>query len=258
MCFRCRFYSSLCLTKVYATRIKIKMNYKQIQKRIVANVKTELEPCHFDLVKVDLEKEQYAHFVLFGDRMHHIFSLRFLQYEKSLAIEAGIIASYDQMTELAEKVISWDSEYFTGYLAISSRLGLVLNPKNEDGFFHDNHCLQIEVKPNEEGIEKAISILRKKFFEKGAMNFIEKTDTMKKADLLVNSWVKRGEPLRKLVYFTHLPWQITTGIVLAKFTSNPRYDEILEIYQTFVKDRLSPDSERIKDFKSFVKYFEEN
>jgi len=231
------------------------MNYQSIEKKIVERFTSLLKPHKFDLTKVDLEKERYAHFVLFGDRMHHIFTLRFLHYEKSLAMEAGIIASYDQMTELAKKVVSWDSEYFKGYLAISSRLGLVLNPENEDGFSHDNHCLQIEVKPNEEGIDKAISILMTKFFEKGAVDFIEKTDTMQKADLLVNSWVKKGEPLRKLVYFTHLPWQITTGIVLAKLTNNPRYEEILDVYQTFVKERLSPTSERILDFRAFVEYF---
>jgi hypothetical protein len=232
--------------------------YQNIEKKIIERFTSLLKPHKFELSRADLEKEHFADFILFGDRMHYIFSIQFLHYEKGLAMEAGILASYDQMTELAKKVISWDSEYFKGYLAISSRLGLVLNPKNENGFSHDNDCLQIEVNPNEEGIEKAISILLTKFFEKGAMDFIEKTNTMQKADLLVNIWVKKGEPLRKLVYFTHLPWQITTGIVLAKLTSNPRYEEILDVYETFIRERLSPTSERILDFKAFVEYFKKN
>jgi hypothetical protein len=234
------------------------MDYQNIEKKIVERFTALLKPHRLELTRVDLKKEHFADFILFGDRTHHIFSIQFLHYEKSLAMEAGIIASYDQMTELARKVISWESEYFKGYLAISSRLGLVLNPENKDGFSHNNHCLQIEVKPNEEGIEEAISILMTKFFEKGAIDFIEKTDTMQKADLLVNSWVKKGEPLRKLVYFTHLPWQITTGIILAKLTSNPRYEEILNVYETFVKERLTSSSELILDFKAFVEYFRKN
>ncbi len=231
------------------------MNHQITENRIIDELKPLLKQYKFELTKIDLKKEHYAHFTLQGNRMHHIFSVGFLHYERSIAIEAGIIASYDEITELAKKVVSWDSDYFKGYLAISSRLGILLNPKNKDGFFHDNDCLQIAVKPTEEGIEKAISILMKKFFKKGAMNFIENTETIQKADHLVNSWVKKGEPLRMLAYFTHLPWQITTGIVLARLNNNPRYDEILEVYQTFVKERLSPDSERILDFKVFVEYF---
>ena len=57
------------------------MNYQSIEKKIVERFTSLLKPHKFDLTKVDLEKERYAHFVLFGDRMHHIFTLRFLHYE---------------------------------------------------------------------------------------------------------------------------------------------------------------------------------
>ncbi len=231
------------------------MKYKIIEKTIVDQLGKELILHNFVINRIDLDKEHSVDFILTRDKVHHIFGIRFLHYEKNMAIESHIIASYDEVTDLAKKVVSWESDYFKDYLAMSSSLGLVLNPKNKDGFFNDNDCLQIELEPNEKSIDKALSILIKKYFQNGALNFIEKTNTIQKADLITNSWVRRGEPMKLLTNYPHIPWQMTTGIALAKLTNNPRYSEILDVYQGFINERLSPDSERIKDFKAFVKYF---
>ncbi len=232
------------------------MKHKLIEKTLVDRLSKELILHNFEVNRIDLDKEHNADFILNGDKVHHIFGVRFLHYEKNIALESDIIASYDEVTELAKKVVSWESKYFKDYLAMSSRLGIALNPKNKDGFFNDNDCLQIELEPNEKSIDRALSILMKKFFRNGALSFIEKTNTIQKADFITNSWVRKGEPMRLLTYYPHVPWQMTTGIVLAKLTKNPRYAEILDVYQDFIRDRLSPDSERIKDFKAFVKYFD--
>lgn len=231
------------------------MNNKAIERQIVEKITPLLKPYEFEMSHLDLEKDHTIEFRRKKNGINYIFKIRFLHYERSIAMEADIILSYDEIYRFAKKIIAMKSD---DYWVMSSRLGILLNPKNKDGFFNDNKCLQIEVKPTDASIEKATSVLIIKFFKEGVMDFIEKTDDIKKLDHLVNGSVKNGEPLRGLAYFTNRPWQITTGIVLAKLTDNPRYNEILDVYQTFINERLSPTSEQVLDFKAFVEYFKKN
>ncbi len=233
------------------------MNFKPIEEKIIQEVEFQLKPYRFELLKLDLEKDHYADFVLEDDEKHFVFGFRFLLYEKHLSIEPKIFVSYDIITQLVKKVIPWESDYYNGWLAISSRLGVLLNPKNKDGFYNDNDCVHIEVTPTEKGIEQAVSILMNKFFKLGALTFIENTNSLFRIDALINGWVlKNAEPLKSLAYFgSHRPWQITTGIIVAKMVERPDFSELLERYSSFAKTKDPNVNEWIKDFYSFVEYF---
>ncbi|NOS94570.1 MAG: hypothetical protein HOP30_21880 [Cyclobacteriaceae bacterium] len=232
------------------------MDFSKVERRIVDQVDLKLKEFGFRLYKVDLQREHYANFILEREDRHFIFGIRFLHYSSEIGIEPKILVSYNRVTEIVKKVIGWESEYYHGWLAISARIGDLINPKNSDGFFNDNDCLQIDFKPTENEIEKAISKLMKKYFHIGALNFIEKTNTLEKAECLANEWVlKSDERINRLAYFGHIPWQITTGIILAKLVDNPNYDQLLERYNSYAKNLDPEENEWIKDFYAFSEYF---
>lgn len=89
------------------------------------------------------------------------------------------------------------------------------------------------------------------------MRFIEETNSLEKIDRLVNDHALNSESLRKRVHFgSNRPWQILTGIIVAKLVNRSNYRQLKEGYQDFAKDFKLGEVRSIDRFHKVVEYFD--
>jgi hypothetical protein len=228
------------------------MKYKATEKQIVEGIKELIGGSGFLQQEVDIDKEHYASFVKKVPGQQYEFYFRFLFYDDNvLGIEPRLIVSYDSISQIVSKALGNDKEFY----AVSTRLGSLLNPKNKDGFFNSNDCVNIEFTVSEANTKKAIGKLYDPYFSKGTSTFMEKTSSLKDLDALINGWVLKSNTLKAMAYFgSNRPWQITTGIIAAKLVKRPDYDQLLERYLAFAETKDPESNDWIKNFYTIVDY----
>lgn len=135
------------------------------------------------------------------------------QYEDEIWIEATLGIRKDEVERISQPFLSNLSDFRNQTTTISISLGKL----NQNPYFRYKA-------ENEEDLEVCAEELTKFMTEEG-MIFLESKNSLQELDLIFNKL-----PKRPILYVHNQDHRFFKGIVLAKITNNPKYDELVELY----------------------------
>ena len=135
------------------------------------------------------------------------------QYEDEIWIEVTLGIRKDEVERLTQPFLSSLSDFQNHTTTISVSLGKL----NQNPYFRYKA-------ENEEDLEVCAEELMKFMTEEG-MTFLEEKNSLQELDLIFNKL-----PKVPILYVHNQFHRFFKGIVLAKITNNPKYDELVELY----------------------------
>lgn len=135
------------------------------------------------------------------------------QYEDEIWIEVTLGIRKDEVERISQPFLSNLSDFRNQTTTISISLGKL----NQNPYFRYKA-------ENEEDLEVCAEELTKFMTEEG-MIFLESKNSLQELDLIFNKL-----PKRPILYVHNQDYRFFKGIVLAKITNNPKYDELVELY----------------------------
>ena len=135
------------------------------------------------------------------------------KYENEIWIEVTLAIRKNEVEHIAQQFLSNLIDFQSHTTTISISLGKL----NQNPYFRYKA-------ENEEDLEVCAEELIKFMSEEG-MDFLEATNSLKELDVLFNK-----TPKHPILYVHNQFHRYFKGIVLAKITNNPKYDELVELY----------------------------
>lgn len=135
------------------------------------------------------------------------------KYEDEIWIEITLAIRKNEVEHIAQQFLSHLSDFQSHTTTISISLGKL----NQNPYFRYKA-------QNEEDLEVCAEELIK-FMEEDGMSFLEEKNSIQELDTLFNKI-----PKQPISYLHNQFHRYFKGIVLAKITNNPKYDELVEIY----------------------------
>ncbi|WP_338790919.1 hypothetical protein V9L05_22555 (plasmid) [Bernardetia sp. Wsw4-3y2] len=135
------------------------------------------------------------------------------QYETEIWIEVTLGIRKDEVERITQPFLSNPTDFQNQTTTISVSVGKL----NQNPYFRYKA-------ENEEDLEVCAEELIKFMSEEG-MIFLEEKNSMQELDLAFNRI-----PKRPILYIYNQHHRFFKGIVLAKITNNPRYEELVELY----------------------------
>jgi len=225
-----------------------------MEKLIVSKFSELIAKDHFIIDKDDLKSNSLVRFYLKNQSTHYYLIISFLKYGSIINIEPRLVVCYDQLTGIMQQIKDVNSNNFKGWLAISSLMGIYINPKNQDGYFNSNETIEFRFEKNANGSAEQISETLYSLYMTSIKRYIEETVNVFSLDFLINTneIVNIDKPVKPRVHFSgNLPWQINTGIMAAKLSGNKNYDLLLDKYTAYMNG-LSNDNPYKADYFKIV------
>ncbi len=158
------------------------------------------------------------------------------QYETEIWIEVTLGVRKDEVEHISQQFLSNLSDFHKHTTTISVSLGKL----NQNPYFRYKA-------ENEEDLEVCAEQLMEFMTDEG-MIFLEEKNSMQELDSAFNKI-----PKKPILYIHNQHHRFFKGIVLAKITNNPRYDELVELYyRSLVIQKANQDIQ--SNFKRLVAF----
>ncbi|MHB2154390.1 hypothetical protein ACX8XN_08325 [Calditrichota bacterium GD2] len=200
------------------------MLIKNVKKKIINELSDYLSKFGFKYNK------KFDYFIRKSPESLQIIDLIFYKNKDgSITVEPVIRIKLKRIEEIYHKVTLKDKKYLDATSTISINLGKLIE-HIENGINKDtNNDLRYLIE-NEQDILILIKVLKDKF-ERYVVPYFEKYSTLKKIDEILNI-----NPKEISIHNWLYPMRACIALIAAKLSNNPKYDELLKIYDEELED----------------------
>lgn len=229
----------------------------EFKKKLVAELESLLNENGFEKARESYKGDQFCEFVKTIDDINYHWTLYFLKYGR---VDPFFGISHGQVSELYRDSFNSREKY---YKIFSRSVKVLVNPKNEDGYFNSGKA--IEVIDESENLEKGKSLgkVAKKivdaYFNPLDDLITKKLDSLSNIDHLLNDdpvvMESDGMP-RVLIYSPHFVSQVLSGILVAIIHGRENLLELKGIYLNYLSKFPEGKREDVDQLRSFLNKIE--
>lgn len=231
------------------------MNRKIFKKKLIKSLSDYINPSGFIPNKtINLDCDEF-NFLKEDSVARFHFTVRILENNR---LETWLGIEFHELTKQIKKATNWKpGKYYKGYLAISVKLGLLINPLNKDGYFNSNDCIDIKFPHNynSDSLEKLESQLLIDHFKKCALKTFEKLNSIKKLDEILNNEPLSKGDLPRIFFPANIYKEIFISVLSAIISERKNLNEVVDKYLSFIENDNPYDNIIIKHIYQTLNYF---
>jgi len=235
------------------------MSRKEIEEYIVHRLTDKLAKHVFFLSKASYKTERYASFELKKDEAIYQWTIIFKKYGN---IEVFLTIYYESISKLYKQLSKQINE--EANFVFSVKMNTYLHPKNADGYHNTSDYLESPYRQEISGgnnLDKVVEGVFQTYFLDCVPKLIDQTDTLEKANDLINSipikYKENGKP-QMLVFSTSFVIQILNGILIAQAIKTPKYEEIKKEYLKYAEKFATGEVPAIDLLREAIEKFNPN
>lgn len=174
-----------------------------------------------------------------------IFDLMFTKKKDGIYVEPTIRIKIKSIEDIYHQVAMKDPSYFEGTKTLGNNL-FKIQQYQEDGVEIDSDETKSYLIETKKDIEILVDVISKNF-EHYALPYFTRNSTVSSADQLLNSNITEIS-----VHNWLYPLRANLGIIAAKLNRNPKYDELVKVYEQELEGAETNYREEFKKLKDIL------
>ncbi len=196
----------------------MKLSIKDVSQSIISGISEKMSSHGFIFDKY------HKYYIKRTEDSHQIFDLVFMRKDAGILVEPVVRIKIRPIEDIYHKVATKDEEYFEGTDTLGNNLGRIIDHFEKGAQQNTNSKMKYLIEN-----EKDIAILKKVIpnkFEQYALRYFDNYSSVAKTDELLNS-----NPREISIHNWLYPLRACLALIAAKINHNPRYDELVNIYE---------------------------